>query len=393
MKKILAIVLALMLVFGALACSKPAASSAPAEAPKAEAPKAEEPKAEAPKAEEPKAEAPAAEPAAEPAPEEPAKYVPTGHLVVYTASSQDQQDLELEMWNALYPDCQLEFISAGSGELTARIEAEKDNPKADVMIGGSASIYAGLEPYLAPYVSPEKVNILPSFSGDTDLYTPVQLNVNTIIVNNDLLAKSGLTIDGWESLLQEGLKGQISFVDPAASSSAREQIINMLCAEATKAGDSMDDHWEFAKAFLANLDGKMHSSSSKVPEAVANGEYIVGITNEELVLTLMLDGVNVSPVYAKEGITLRNSFMGLIKDGPNPENGKAFIDFMLSHDVQQAHADQLHQRSVRPDVAFAGLEGVPSSDQLPALMYPTDWVNANKDLKAKLQDIIANLAN
>ena len=30
-------------------------------------------------------------------------------------------------------------------------------------------------------------------------------------------------------------------------------------------------------------------------------------------------------------------------------------------------------------------------DQLPALMYPTEWVNANKDLKAKLQDIIANL--
>ena len=48
-------------------------------------------------------------------------------------------------------------------------------------------------------------------------------------------------------------------------------------------------------------------------------------------------------------------------------------------------------RSETPDVSFAGLEGIPSSDQLPALMYPTEWVNANKDLKAKLQDIIANL--
>lgn len=380
MKKILAIVLVLMLVFGAVACSKPSTPAA-SNTPSAATEQKEEPKAEAPaKTEEKKEEAPAEQ-----------KYVPKGRVVVYTASSQDQQDLEMEEWNKLYPDCELEFVSAGSGELTARIEAEKDNPKADVMIGGSASIYAGLEPYLTPYVSPEKVNILPSFSGDTDLYTPVQLNVNTIIVNNELLEKAGLTIDGWESLLQEGLKGQISFVDPAASSSAREQIINMLCAEATKAGDSMDDHWDFAKAFLANLDGKMHSSSSKVPEAVANGEYIVGITNEELVLTLMLDGVNVSPVYAKEGITLRNSFMGLIKGGPNPENGKAYIDFMLSHDVQKAHADLLHQRSVRPDVSFAGLEGIPSSDQLPALMYPTEWVNANKDLKAKLQDIIANL--
>ena len=348
MKKILAIALALMLLLGA-------ASFAPANADTEE------------------------------------KYVPKGRVVVYTASSQDQQDLEKELWDAMYPDCELEFVSAGSGELTARIEAEKDNPQAAVMIGGSASIYAGLEPYLTPYVSPEKVNILPSFSGDTDLYTPVQINVNTIIVNDELLAKSGVTIDGWESLTNEALKGQISFCDPSGASSSREQIINMLCAMAGGKVEDMDNHWDFVKKFLANLDGKMQSSSSKVPPAVANGEYVVGITNEELVLTLMLDGVKVHPVYAKEGITLRNSFMGLIKDGPNPENGKAYIDFMLSHDVQQAHADQLNQRSVRPDVTFAALEGIPSSDQLPALMYPTEWVNANKDLKAKLQDIIANL--
>lgn len=381
-KKILAIALALMLVLSAVACTQTPASSGTTETKPAETqtqPAATETKQDEPAATETKQEEPAK-----------TKYVPTGRVVVYTASSQDQQDLEKELWDAMYPDCELEFVSAGSGELTARIEAEKDNPQADVMIGGSASIYAGLEPYLTPYVSPEKVNILPSFSGDTDLYTPVQINVNSIIVNDELLAKSGVTIDGWESLTNEALKGQISFCDPSGASSSREQIINMLCAMAEKNGDTMDDHWDFVKAFLTNLDGKMHSSSSQVPQAVANGEYVVGITNEELIITLMLDGVKVHPVYAKEGITLRNSFMALIKDGPNPENGKAYIDFMLSHDVQQAHADKLNQRSVRPDVTFS-IEGIPSSDQLPALMYPTEWVNANKDLKAKLQDIIANL--
>lgn len=385
-KKLLAVIsLMLMLLLVFTACQKPAApSNNGTDKPATTENKTEENKTENPsKTEENKTETPA-DPVEE-------KYVPTGRVVVYSASSEDQRDLEKKLWNEMYPNCELEFISAGSGELTARIEAEKDNPQADVMIGGSASIYAGLEPYLTPYVSPERVNCLPSFSGDTDLYTPIQINVNSIIVNTDLLEKAGVTIDGWESLTNEALKGQISFCDPSGASSSREQIINMLCAMATKDGNTMDDHWDFVKAFLANLDGKMQSSSSKVPEAVANGEYVVGITNEELILTLMLDGVHVKPVYAKEGITLRNSFMGLIKDGPNPENGKAYIDFMLSKEVQQAHADELHQRSVRPDVAFAGLEGIPTSDQLPALQYPTEWVNANKDLKAKLQEIIANL--
>ena len=318
-------------------------------------------------------------------------YIPTGTVVVYTAASEDVQEVERALWEEKYPDCKLEFVSGGTGELSARVEAEKDNPQGDVIFGGSVSLYNGLADYLTPYVSPEKVNILPSFSGDTDICTPYQINVNTIVVNNELLEKSGLTIDGWESLLQPELKGQISYCDPSAASSAREQAINMLCAMANKDGDSMDDHWDFIKDFYANLDGKQLSSSALVSQGVANGELIVGVANEDPVLTLMLDGIDISPVYAKEGITLRNSFMGLIKDSPNQENGKAFIDFILSKEVQQAHADEVHMRSVRPDVAFSGLDGIPTSDQLPALMYPTEWVNANKDLKAHLQEIIASL--
>lgn len=340
---------------------------------------------------------PANEPAATDAPETPAEptaepaYVPTGKLVVYCAGSEDEVEVLTELWEELYPDCDLEFIMNGTGELAARIEAEADNPQGDVLIGGSYSIYAGLLDYLQPYTSPVLAECLPSYCGETDMYTPMQINVNTIIVNNQMVADLGITVDGWESLTNEALKGSISYVDPSASSSAREQVINMLAAMAEKNGNSMDDNWDFVKAFFTNLDKKMHSSSSKVPQAVANGEYAVGITNEELVLQLMRDGVDVSPVYAKEGITLRNSFMGIIKDCANLDNAKAFVDFIISHDVQQALADECLMRSVRPDVSFSGLDNVPSSDQLPAMNYPVDWVAANSDLKARLQDLISSL--
>lgn len=314
-------------------------------------------------------------------------------LVVYFAGSQDQADLMTDLWKEVYPNCELEFVMQGSGELTARIEAEKDLPQGDIMYGGSFSIYSGLEQkgLLQPYLSPVRSECLKPYSGDSDLYTAIQLNVNTIIVNNAMVKNLEITVDGWESLLNEKLKGSISYVDPSASSSAREQVINMLCALATRDGDKMDDHWDFIKAFYRNLDGKMYSSSSKVPQGVANGEYAVGITNEELVLQLMLDGVDVSPIYAKEGITLRNSFTGIIANCQHLEAAKAFIDFAISKDVQQACADELLMRSVRPDVAFNALEGIPSSGELPALDYPQEWVNANPKLKAALQAIIAEL--
>lgn len=315
---------------------------------------------------------------------------PQGKLVVYSAGNELFTGTVKELWEKAYPACTLEFISAGSGELTARIAAEASNPQADVMMGGSYSIYSGLVDYLEPYVSPLAAECLPSFSGPNDHFTPYQLNVNTIIVNNQLLKDLGVTVDGWQSLLNEQLKGKISYVDPSASSSAREQVINMLAAQAKINNNSMDDNWAFIESFFKNLDGKMYESSSKVPIGVVNGEHVVGITNEELVLQLMLDGVDVSAVYAKEGITLRNTYMGIVKNGPNPANAKYLVDFMLSKDTQQTLADKVLMRSVRPDVTFTGLEDtVPASDKLVALDYPEEWVSKNSDLKAKLQDIIA----
>ena len=112
---------------------------------------------------------PANEPAATDAPETPAEptaepaYVPTGKLVVYCAGSEDEVEVLTELWEELYPDCDLEFITNGTGELAARIEAEADNPQGDVLIGGSYSIYAGLLDYLQPYTSPVLAECLPSY--------------------------------------------------------------------------------------------------------------------------------------------------------------------------------------------------------------------------------------
>ncbi len=63
MKKVLALLLALCMIFALAACGNTAATEPAKTETKAEEPKAEEPKAEEPKAEEPKAEEPKTEPA------------------------------------------------------------------------------------------------------------------------------------------------------------------------------------------------------------------------------------------------------------------------------------------------------------------------------------------
>ena len=100
MKKILAMLLALVMVLSLVACG---GEKAP------EAPKAEEPKAEAPVAEAP------AEPEA-PAEKAPEDY--TGNLVVYSPHDADPLNAGVALFQAAYPNINVEVIAAGTGELT-----------------------------------------------------------------------------------------------------------------------------------------------------------------------------------------------------------------------------------------------------------------------------------
>lgn len=309
----------------------------------------------------------------------------TDRVVLYTAASTNQCDLIQEMWSQLHPDIELEIVMAGSGELQNRIIAEAENPQGDVMMGGSYAVYTALENYLTPYTSDNVKKFIPKFKPTNDKYTPIQINVNTIIVNNKLISKLGVAVDGWESLTNPALKGNITFADPSSSSSGREQVINML-ATMNKTG-KLEDGWDFITVFIKNLDGKISSSSSAITTGVVNGEYAVGITNEENAIDNIVNGADISAVYAKEGITLRNSYCGIIKGCKNEKNAKLLVDFFTSKDYQQACADKLYQRSVRSDVAFA-VEGVAATEDLNAVEYPSAWVEENTDLiKEKFQDL------
>lgn len=308
----------------------------------------------------------------------------TDRVVLYTASSTNQNEMIQKMWATLHPDIELELVSAGSGELQNRIIAEVGNPQGDVMMGGSYAVYTALEDHLAPYVSDNVQYIIPQFKPASDKFTPIQVNVNTIMVNNKLLAQTGATVDGWESLTNPALKGNITFADPSSSSSGREQVVNMLAAMNTTS--NLDDGWDFIEKFIKNLDGKISSSSSAIYTGVANGEYAVGITNEEKVIENIVNGADVSAVYAKEGITLRNSYCAIIKDCKNEYNARLLVYFFTSKEYQQACATELYQRSVRSDVDFT-VEGILATTDLNAIEYPGEWVEKNSDaLKEKFQD-------
>ncbi len=308
----------------------------------------------------------------------------TDKLVLYTSAGASEYELIVNAFKEKYPNIEIEIVSGGTGDMAARIRAEKEAPYGDVMMGGGNTIYRSIEDCLVPYRSVEADNLFKEFMPDDDLFTPCYINVNSIIVNRTQLEKLGVTVDGWESLCDPALKGKVSFANPASAGSALEAVVNMLAAMSPTG--NVEDGWDYVTRFVENLDGKFASGSSAAYKAVVEGEYPVGICNEDKTISYMKDGADVYAVYAKEGITLRSSNIALMKGGANPKNAKLFIDFVVSKECQTLMEAGVNTRPIRGDVPMT-TEGRVKTEDIVQIAYPE--VDSN-EIKSHFQDVVTS---
>jgi len=294
-------------------------------------------------------------------------------LVVYTPNEQGMLDNLIPAFEAK-TGVTVQLITAGTGELYQRIRSEAGNPQGDVMFGGGAAqANANIELW-GPYTSPEDANMVEAGKNKTGAFTPYQADGSNLLVNKDAAAAAGLTITSYADVLNPALKGKIAFGDPMNSSSAFAQLTNMLKAVG---GDyESDKGWDYVRDLVVQLDGITIGSSSQIAKDVANGEYIVGLTYEPLSLNFVLSGAPVEIVYPAEGAAFLPATIQLIKGGPNPEAGKAFIDFVISEEGQTIIAEKTAGRPLRDGVTKPGL---PALADIPTVEEDGAYVSAHRD--------------
>lgn len=288
-----------------------------------------------------------------------------GSLVIYSPNT-DALVAVCDTFGEKY-GIDVQVVSAGTGECLERISAEKDNPQGDIMFGGmnyANSYNPDYVPLFEQYVAKGDENLPEAYQNFNGITTHYCLDGSAaLLVNTDEYAKLGLDIDefkGYADLLRPELKGKIAMGDPANSSSAWAELTNMLLVM----GDEPYDEaaWEWVKSFIGNLNGIMLSSSSAIYKGVVAGEYVVGVSYEDPCVSLLVDGAtNVKLVYPEEGAVWLPAGTAIIKNAPNMENAKLFIDWIIS-DEGQAEIAKTTARPVNPNIANTAKEMTPFAD-------------------------------
>jgi len=265
----------------------------------------------------------------------------SGELIMYTTVADAQLDATIEAFNKLYPDITIQYTYGKAGECKAKIEAEAANPQADVMFGGlQYADIASYGQYFEDYVCVNDSKMMSDYQNKSGKLTFHDAQVPCLIVNEALEAETGVTITGWESLLDERLKGKIVIANPASSSSAWNW---MQCVLTDFGGWDSQVAWDYLEKFAANC--VLVDSSSAPLKDTANGEYVVGLTYEPLVIMnedLCFPGCRV--VFWEEGVTSVGFASAIIKGAKNLDNAKLFMDFLESPEGQSVYA----QSGARP---------------------------------------------
>ena len=264
-----------------------------------------------------------------------AAFAAEGEVQLYSTMTEADLDALITCFNEVYPDIEVIVTNGSAGELTTRIAGEAGNPQGDLVWGGMADsdgqAYADI---FEAWVSEYDAQNIEGYTTPNGLYSMDHLSTVVFVVNEELEAELGLKIESYEDLLDPKLQGKIATADPNSSSSAWNNLSNIMAVY----GADSEAAWDYIAKLMPNL--VVLGSSSGVFKNTQAGEYVVGLTYEDGAVGLVRDGAtNIRLQYPTNGTSASAFGCALIKGGPNPDNAKLMIDFICSAEGQTALAE------------------------------------------------------
>ena len=268
--------------------------------------------------------------------------VKAGDITVYTALEEDDVRVYLQSFAKARPDIKVNVLRLSTGDLAARIIAEKINPRHDVIWGVAVTqmvdprILEMAEPYHPAGV--EKVK--GQFKDPAGRWFATTGYFAGFCVNTEVLKKRNLPMPAsWQDLLNPVYKGQIVMPNAASSGTGYLQIVSLLQMKGEEKG------WQFLQDLDKNIAQYIKSGSRPCRMASA-GEYAIGLSFAFSGVKQIMEGYPIKLVIPSEGAGYEIEVSSLMKTSQNKADAKAFLDWLLTLDAAKLYGERAEMSSV-----------------------------------------------
>jgi len=260
-----------------------------------------------------------------------------GEVVIYCALDQNFSEAilkEFEKRTGIAVRAQYDLEASKSVGFYQKIKEDMNRPRCDVFWNNELMLTVCLKQRgaLAPYISPAAAEIPDSFKDPEGFWTGFAARARVFIVNTDLLPERDAWPSSYRDLVDPARRSQGGLARPFAGTTATHGTIlfQVLGEERAKA---------FFEGIVAN-DVNMTPGNAHLMRSVRQGDFAFGFTDTDDFNVARLEKFPVEAVYPDQGegepgtLVIPNS-VALIKGGPNPDNAKKLIDYILSTEVEE----------------------------------------------------------
>ena len=301
-------------------------------------------------------------------------------VIVYTSLENEEVVVYLKLAKQELPDLDIQAIRLSTGELGARMLAEKENPQADLVWGWAVTNTAEFvaKGMLVPYKPKGWEKIPANFKDPNGYWTAIDLYAAALIPNTKVLEAKNLPMPkGWNDLLNPVYKDMLIMPNPASSGTGFLQVASLLVMlDPDYKNKPVEENkaWDFLKKLDENM-GQYIKSGSKPAKLTAAGEYAIGASFAFVYSSLKKKGFPVALVFPEEGAGFELEVNSLLKGAKNEKAAKTFLDWAISKSAMEKYA------TFKLGVTYPGIQG---PADLPALetikLAPMDfpWQSKNR---------------
>ncbi|MBN1333038.1 MAG: ABC transporter substrate-binding protein [Synergistales bacterium] len=293
-------------------------------------------------------------------------------LVIYSSVDEENATKILNVFSET-TGIKINMVFLSSGPAMSRIEAEKNNPQADLWFGAPNEnhIVAKERGLTQPYISPSADDLADNFTDPEGYWNAFYMNPLGFGVLPEELKNLGASVPAaWSDLTNPEYKGLIQMPSPQSSGTAYAVIQTLISIYGE------DEAFQYMKDLNPNIQTYTQSGTGP-SKSLAIKETSLAIQFTPAFLKLVDQGFPAAVVFPAEGVGYEAAALSILQGAKNLEEAKILVDWILSKEGQLTLSEtKTYFFPVRKDVP-AG-EGVPSLSEINLIDYDREKAAADK---------------
>lgn len=252
-------------------------------------------------------------------------------LVFYSAQGYDQAMADAFQKKT---GIKVKLVDDSTGNIVAKIEAEKSNPHWDIAWFDGASTMQALdnEGLLMQGWTPNNVSNYTAYGNSLipqdKAYYPASMTAAAAIGYNTKVVDAAHAPKDWNDLLSPYFKNAVAMNDPSISGPTFPFVAGMLQLKGTKAGEQ----------FYTNLKKnglKVFPTNGNTLKALLAGQVKAVMIQDSALVSAQQQGDPIQIVYPSSGTFSLPGVIAIDKNAPDKQAAEEFVQFVLSQEGQK----------------------------------------------------------